>query len=310
LPEVLLPLFESIPAILRQKPAEGGFVSHRPSKDSPHLFFLCRFGGLVYNRPSTISTIPLGQCAPPFTRCRTGATEERRPPVETLASPAAPRFASLEERVRFLLAYLTLYSAACKAELDEVDPRERLIPLKALPEEWIGTPTLLWMLYQGHVEHFRAGGSSTPGEGTLQPVESVLLLESSCFALTDEGDAFTGRFLCSLLEEQEENREGAWELFVVGKLLPRYDQTLRRFTWGRHLLKCFRQPAGNQETVLCTAEELAWLAWFDDPLPRTAGINPKQRLHDTINALNRNQKPYLVHFKGDGSGARFGWEMR
>jgi hypothetical protein len=79
---------------------------------------------------------------------------------------------------------------------------------------------------------------------------------------------------------------------------------------GGHLLKCFRQPAGNQETVLATAEELQWLAWFDDPLPRTAGINPKQRVHDTINALNRNQTPYLVHFKGDGSGARFGWEMR
>jgi hypothetical protein len=102
----------------------------------------------------------------------------------------------------------------------------------------------------------------------------------------------------------------AWGLLVVGILPPHYDGTCRRFTWGNHVLKCFRQPAGNQEVVLATAEEMKWLPWFDDPLPRTAGINPKQRLHDTINALNRNQQPNLVHFKGDGSGAKFGWEMR
>jgi hypothetical protein len=38
--------------------------------------------------------------------------------------------------------------------------------------------------------------------------------------------------------------------------------------------------------------------------------SPKVRLHDTIKALNRHQAPYLVHFKGDGTGTRIAWEYR
>ena len=74
--------------------------------------------------------------------------------------------------------------------------------------------------------------------------------------------------------------------------------------------KTFRQPSGNQEIVLSTAEELLWPSWFDDPLPRRAGLSSKVRLHVTIKALNRYQKPHLVQFKGDGTGTRVGWEYR
>jgi hypothetical protein len=38
--------------------------------------------------------------------------------------------------------------------------------------------------------------------------------------------------------------------------------------------------------------------------------NPKILLHDTIKDLNRRQLPYLIHFKGDGTGRRIGWEYR
>jgi hypothetical protein len=76
------------------------------------------------------------------------------------------------------------------------------------------------------------------------------------------------------------------------------------------LVKRFRQPAGNQELLLIAAEELGWQAWFDDPLPRAPGQNPKVRLHNSINALNRNQKSRMIHFKGDGSARRVGWEYR
>jgi YD repeat-containing protein len=84
----------------------------------------------------------------------------------------------------------------------------------------------------------------------------------------------------------------------------------RVFLWGSHVLKCFRQPSGNQELVLRAAEELGWPTWFDDPLPRAPRVNAKARLHDTIKALNRNQDRPLIHFRGDGTGTRVGWQFR
>ena len=64
------------------------------------------------------------------------------------------------------------------------------------------------------------------------------------------------------------------------------------------------------ELILCAAEELFWATWIDDPLPRQAGMNAKVRLHDTIKDLNRRQHPYVIQFKGDGTGTRVGWEYR
>jgi hypothetical protein len=76
------------------------------------------------------------------------------------------------------------------------------------------------------------------------------------------------------------------------------------------VLKHFLQPACNQVILLCAAEELRWPAWFDDPLPPAPRKNSKKRLHNTIQDLNRRQTPQLVHFKGDGTGTRVGWEYR
>jgi hypothetical protein len=94
----------------------------------------------------------------------------------------------------------------------------------------------------------------------------------------------------------------AWEQLRVGELLPSYERCLRLFRWGRHDLKRFRQPAVNQELILSAAEEMGWPDWFDDPLPRRAGVNTKVILHDTLKDLNRRQIVPLVHFMGDGTG--------
>jgi hypothetical protein len=47
----------------------------------------------------------------------------------------------------------------------------------------------------------------------------------------------------------------------------------------------------------------------DDPLPPTSGVLAETRPQDTIKDLNRRQGCYLVHFKGDGTGTRIGWEL-
>jgi len=104
--------------------------------------------------------------------------------------------------------------------------------------------------------------------------------------------------------------DAAWRKLLAGSMNPRFNAATRTFSWGRTLLKHFRQPAVNQELVLCAAEELIWPPWFDDPLPRGSHVRPKVRLHDCIKELNRRQQRYLIHFKGDGTGMRVGWEFR
>jgi hypothetical protein len=78
---------------------------------------------------------------------------------------------------------------------------------------------------------------------------------------------------------------------------------------GERIVKEFKLPALNQETVLTAFQEEGWPPCIDDPLPPAAGIDPKRRLHDTIKNLNRNQKHYLVRFMGNGTGQGVRWEL-
>jgi hypothetical protein len=77
---------------------------------------------------------------------------------------------------------------------------------------------------------------------------------------------------------------------------------------GPYVVKEFRVPAPNQELVLTAFQELGWPAHIDDPLPPVPNIEPKLRLHDTINRLNKNQRHKLLHFHSDGTGRGLRWE--
>jgi hypothetical protein len=138
----------------------------------------------------------------------------------------------------------------------------------------------------------------------------LLLTDQSHFALNDHGRAVAEDFLVHVLFPDNDSLEAAWDQIQLGRFTPSYDSEDRVFVWGLHLLKRFRQPSHNQEAILRAAEEMNWPLWFDDPLPRVLGMNPKVRLHDTIKWLNQRQAKCLIHFKGDGTGTRLGWEYR
>lgn len=225
-----------------------------------------------------------------------------------LATPADPSRATALEFLDFVVAYVDFLAARCQDREDR-GGGARTMPLAWFRGRGIGPQTLLWMLYQGHVDHLQRAGETRRGEQSLLPVDSVLLAETSAFALTDEGERFAGNFLGDVFSDVGGILSG-WDLLVLGRLVPKYDRESRVFTWGSRLLKCFRQPSINQETIISTGEELHWPAWFDDPLPRVAGLSPKVRLHDALKALNRHQLRPCVHFKGDGTGTRVGWECR
>jgi hypothetical protein len=89
---------------------------------------------------------------------------------------------------------------------------------------------------------------------------------------------------------------------------PTWDHQRRQLRVGVEIVKEFKLPSPNQETVLAALEEEAWPPRIDDPLPPVPNIDSRRRLHDTIRALNRKQKSDLIRFMGDGSGEGIRWE--
>lgn len=229
--------------------------------------------------------------------------------------PKNARPASTREFVAFIIAYSELLVARWESADRGCDVRARAIPLAQFGQWNVKEEVLLWMLYQGHVNHLHLRSADEFRDALAQPLPrpaaSVLLTPQSCFVLNEQGAAFADALLRDVLVPKVAGAfEAAWGQLLVGVLVPFFDRAQRLFAWGGHVLKQFRQPAANQELILAAAEELAWPEWFDDPLPRGIPRNPKVRLHDTIKDLNRNQTTPLIHFRGDGSGRRVGWEYR
>jgi hypothetical protein len=226
-------------------------------------------------------------------------TRSRYPSPTGVATPA--------EFISLVFAYLDLLAARWLAQARRRDPWERPVPVGALRQRGIHDGLLLWLRHQDQVVHLDRRLASP--QRSPRPATTLLPTEASGFALTPQGERFADSFLHDvLLAPGLAPFQAAWDRLVLAPVLPQYDVDQRILHWGRHILKQYRQPSLNQEIVLATADELRWPPWFDDPLPRFLGMNPKVRLHNTVKALNRNQQNYFIHFKGDGTGTRIGWE--
>ena len=90
--------------------------------------------------------------------------------------------------------------------------------------------------------------------------------------------------------------------------LPRWDCQLRVLRLGAQVVKCFRQPSGNQEAVLSAFEEAHWPSRIDDPIPPRDEQDSKHRLNRAIERLNKHQYNHLIRFYGDGTGQAICWE--
>jgi hypothetical protein len=62
--------------------------------------------------------------------------------------------------------------------------------------------------------------------------------------------------------------------------------------------------------ILGAFEEEGWPEHIDDPLPVIGDIDPRTRLHDAINRLNRCQTNRLLRFHGNGTGTGVFWKLR
>ncbi len=134
-----------------------------------------------------------------------------------------------------------------------------------------------------------------------------MLYERSCFALTDAGLTLarsvpdTPRFLTSTTGKASE-----------ADLPPRphWNAEARELSVDGQLVKRFKSPAQNQETVLCVFEEEGWPSRIDDPLSGGNGHrqDSKRRLNDTVKGLNQYHATDLIRFASDGTGEDVRWD--
>ncbi len=230
--------------------------------------------------------------------------------MEHLHQPRQAQEVSEAECLALLRAYLELLCAHGEAVDRNAPPNTNPVPWSRFQELAVADELLVWIQYQGHVEHLRLRAGRKRDRFVVSPANSVMPGAGSCFALTEAGERFFNEFLAAFLAPEDEVAAAARSRLVVGRLTPSYDGDKRLLAWGAHVLKHFRLPSPNQELLLQAAEEQGWPERFDDPLPPQAGTNPKVRLHDTIKNLNKNQKPRLLRFKGDGTGQKVEWEYR
>lgn len=187
------------------------------------------------------------------------------------------------------------------------------IEIQRLRDAGISECELRWLICKGYVE--RADELTVPDqEGrSFRWLASLKFLEETCFVLTDEGVSFAEKVDQLFPQSSSNGRPGNCVVAVCGgpksRAIPSWDSLRLELRFDKQVVKRYRVPAPNQEVVLAAFEEEDWPNRIDDPLTPTDEIDPKRRLHSTIQCLNRNQRRRLIHFRGDGHGTGVCWEL-
>jgi len=230
-------------------------------------------------------------------------------------------------------------------ELDR-DDWDFAVELPALQKAGLSSNDIRWLLCKGHVEHAREIASESDSGRSFRRCKHWALRKRSCFVLTDSGVEFVQKFArqhdaesnesISLVDyptrrlggaNAEDGNEkgnnskgvpGGADIEITGTITGTSGDVLMTPTWdcvrqdlrlGTNVVKEFRMHSPNQVSILTAFEEEGWPLRVDDPLPPQVDMEAKQRLHDTIKSLNRNQKRQLILFRGDGTGQGVRWEL-
>lgn len=195
---------------------------------------------------------------------------------------------------------LLLQAQWCAADCS-LDIWDFALEVGELRRHGVSSTDLRLLVCKGYAQH----GYECLGHGQdnrqFQKAISLRVTDRSCFTLTPAGLVAAQRVWTSVPVPLRN-----FESRLPEK--PKYDSILKELRFGEDLVKRFRQPAPNQELILRAFEEEGWPPHLDDPLPPTPYLEPKRRLHDAINCLNRNQKQRLLKFLGAGDGRGVLWE--
>jgi hypothetical protein len=185
------------------------------------------------------------------------------------------------------------------------------VEIAALREAGLSHSDLRWLICKGWVEHSREVLVRSNKRREFRHGGSLTLTRRSCFVLTPAGSRAAERqppaaeAVSIALRVAAENGNA----HNGDSPVPKWDRDRQELRLAKRVVKEFKLPSPNQETILMAFEEEGWPARIDDPLPPHSGVDPKRRLHDTIKSLNRNQKQRLLRFMGDGTGEGIRWRV-
>lgn len=193
---------------------------------------------------------------------------------------------------------------------------------------------LRWLLCMGYAEHAREITRLDEDGRQFRPLGSLSFARRTCLVLTHRGIGVARDLTRSRPEFPDRTKvprapprpsggngnghpTSQAELpHFFGKTnghrrgaVPTWDKERRELRVNEKLVKHFRWPAVNQETILAAFDEEGWPPRIDDPLPPLPEQDSKRRLHDTIKCMNKNQHQNLIQFHGDGTGEGVTWEL-
>jgi hypothetical protein len=161
---------------------------------------------------------------------------------------------------------------------------------------------LRWLVSQGLLETAVEQIRNHRGHRYFLPSPDRTLTDNSCFVLTDQGRQFAKEFLAiypaNLPAAITEPKT---------KALPLWDASSRELLWKEQIVKRFRTPAECQELILSVFQEEGWPPRIDDPLIGVTRRGGRDRLHDVVRSLNRNQRQARIRFGRDGKGEGVCW---
>jgi hypothetical protein len=229
--------------------------------------------------------------------------------VTLLSADGARRRLSFRPHLRSAL-HLLLEAHEYAVDLEQ-NTWELAVELDVLRSANLTNSDLRWLSAVGLVEHAVEITGPTDSSRQFRRTPLVNVHEPTCIVLTLDGVEAVREF-CAGSQSWSHHRLTPSCRVVNAEepvLQPKWDDQRRQLRVAAEVVKEFKLPSPNQETVLMAFEEEGWPPRIDDPLPPFAQIDPRRRLHDTIKALNRKQKRPLVRFMGDGSGEGIRWEL-
>jgi hypothetical protein len=196
-----------------------------------------------------------------------------------------------------------------------------------LYEAGMTSSDLRWMVAKGFAEHGEETSGYDDPHRSFRRSTGYFFNKNTCLILTPSGAALaehvfrgtarspqaTFSALAAVANETPSvaNARPAHEknTSTMFAMKPRWDAIRRELSLAGQIVKRFRVPARNQETILSVFEEEGWAEHIQDPLPVTHDIDAPTRLHDAINRLNRCQINPLLRFHGDGKGTGVFWQL-
>jgi hypothetical protein len=219
-----------------------------------------------------------------------------------------PGFLGQEKRQHRIFLALNLLEEAHDGACDlELDAWQFAVESHQLYLAGLNNTDLRWLIGSSCVEHRWEEHQAQREARSFLPARGLRITPRSCFILAAHGTELLRQW-----REEAKQTTAKGQLTAADTVLPvrpHWDALLRQLSWNGTLIKRFRVPAENQETVLAVLEEQHWPVRIDDPLPGALGIDPKARLRETVKSLNRRQMHRLLEFCSDGTGRGLQWRF-